>query len=247
LLTVLADVPDTRVPLIMRFRQVETGSLPVNKITTGIFSGMKSYPSADEVLDDLGEKVVEAFSRAVARARADLAKYREVFPVWVAESSERGLAAFIHDRMWQHLTVLVEDIADVRVIDKEPIRELVVHDRYRLRAKRHGEDGQVSTYPTQTAIEFLWQQDMLDGFDEEINLIVGYVWEAELREMGRPVLSLRAEDEIKWMHDLPVLGAGRGYTSITPIVQPKVEPQTPRIELPGVEEKPETESRGDGQ
>lgn len=219
----------------------------MNKITAGIFSGMKSLPSADEVLDDLGEKVVEAFSRAVARAKADLATYREVFPAWVAESSERGLAAYIHDRMWHHLTVLVEDISEVRVIDREPTRELMAHDRYRLRAKRHGEDGQVSTYPTQTAIEFLWQQDTLDGFDEEINLIVGYVWDSELREMGRPVISLRTENEIKWMHDLPQFGTGRGYASATPIVPPQAGPQTPRIEMPGVSQKPKTESGGDGQ
>lgn len=206
---------------------------------------MKSYPSADEVLDDLGDKVVEAFSRAVARAKADLDRYREVFPAWVADSSERGLATWIHDRMWHHLTVLVGDIPEVRVIDREPTRELMVHDRYRLRAKRHGEEGQVSTYPTQTAIEFLWQQDMLDGFDDEVNLIVGYVWEAEMREMGRPVISLRAENEVKWMHDLPEFGSGYGAAPATPMVPPQAGPTAPRIEVPAASEKIEGASGGE--
>jgi len=60
---------------------------------------MFSYPGADEVLDDLGDKVVEAFARSVARARADLAEYRRLKPSWVAQSSERGLANWIHDRL----------------------------------------------------------------------------------------------------------------------------------------------------
>jgi hypothetical protein len=199
---------------------------------------MKSYPGPEEVLDDLGDKVVEAFSRAVARASADFEAYRESWPAWVAQASERGLASWIHDRMWYHLTVLVIDISEVRVIDQEPIRELIASYRYRLRAKRHGEDGRVSTYPTQTAIEFLWQQDFIDGleeeFKEELNLIVGYVWDPELREIGRSVLSLRNRSGVEWMHDLPITGTGLAYATPQPILPTLSGPATPRIETPEV-------------
>ncbi|MFC9971445.1 hypothetical protein ACFVH6_11180 [Spirillospora sp. NPDC127200] len=203
---------------------------------------MKSLPKAEDVIDDFGDKVVEAFSRAVARARADFDAYRTSLPAWVAEASERGLASWIHDRMWHHLTVLVEGIPEVQVIDREPTRELIVHGRYKLRAKRHGEEGRVSSYPTQTAIEFLWEQDIIDGMVEELNLVVGYVWDSELRGMGRPVLSLRDGREHKWMYDLPEVGTGAAYAPVRPIVPPQASPNAPRIDTSSdTQEQVETE------
>jgi hypothetical protein len=196
---------------------------------------MFSYPESDEVLDDLGDKVVEALARTVARAKDDLAQYREWKPGWVAQSSERGLANWIHDRIWYHITVLLDGVAEVGLVDVGPTREIYVGTRYRLRAKRHGEDGNVSTYPTQGATDFLFQDPIqltLEGM-EEIRLICGYTWVAETREMGQPVLSLRdGKDEIVWLIELPDVGTGYGDAGapVTPI-PPTPTPTPPQIEL----------------
>lgn len=105
--------------------------------------------------------------------------------------------------------------------------------RYRLRAKRHGEDGDVTTYPTLTAKDFLFQaplQMTLDGM-EEIRLIAGYTWDTERREMGQPVLSLRhGKDDIVWFVELPDVGTGYSAAPVTPL--PAVPtPTLPQIEL----------------
>jgi hypothetical protein len=150
--------------------------------------------------------------------------------------------------MWYHLTVLLGGLSEVRLVDQEPTREIFVDERYRLRAKRHGEDGKVSTYPTQTAIEFLVQgfhQDVLDGLDEELNLIVGYVWDAEMREMGRPVLSLRNGIGIEWMHDLPESGTGYPAAPVEPVTPPRPGPSAPRIVL--TESTEEAKDAGEGE
>lgn len=199
---------------------------------------MISYPESDEVLEELGEKPVEALSRAIARAKADLAEYREWKPSWVAQASERGLANWIHDRIWHHLTVLLDGVPDVRLIDIGSTREIFIGMRYRLRAKRHGEDGDISTYPTPTATGFLFQEPLqmtLDGLDE-IRLIAGYTWDAESREMGTPVLSLRhGKNDIVWFVDLPDLGTGYGAAPVTPL--PAVPtPTPPQIELANEQE-----------
>jgi hypothetical protein len=194
---------------------------------------MFSYPDPDEVSSDLGDKVVEAFARSVARAAVDLADYRQIKPSWVSQASERGLANWIHDRLWYHLSVLLDGISTVRLVDSEPTREIIVGLRYRLRAKRHGEQGEVSTFLTPGAIEFLFQlpaQEPISGL-EEIRLIVGYTWDKETREMGQAVLSLRdGKDEIVWLIELPEAGTGYGGGTVTPMpVGP--EPSSPIIEL----------------
>lgn len=66
-------------------------------------------PNAAEVLDDIGEKAVTAFSKAVMRSKSDLATYRATFPQWVLDHSERGLANWISDRLWAHLIVLADE------------------------------------------------------------------------------------------------------------------------------------------
>ena len=111
-------------------------------------SGMKSHPSSEEVLDGLGDKMVTGLSRAVVLAARDLRQYRLTFPQWVSQSSERVLANWIHDRIWWHVTVAFDSMLGVEVSDREPTREVAVGLNYRLRLKRHHEDGDVSTYPT---------------------------------------------------------------------------------------------------
>ncbi|MFF0244229.1 hypothetical protein [Streptosporangium sandarakinum] len=218
--TIREDLRDSRKQFVTR-----------TKIIDGIFSGMFSYPSSEEVLDELGDKVVEAFSRAVARTRDDLSTYRAWRPSWVARHGERGLGNWIHDFMWFHLTDLLDGIPEVHCIDSGSTREIMVGIKYRLRAKRHGPDGQVTTYPTQTAIEFMLQgvQDTFPGL-EEVRLIVGYVWDQESREIGQPVLSLRDGQEVLiWRELLPDLGTG--YESATVTSLPTVEPPAPVVEF----------------
>jgi hypothetical protein len=65
---------------------------------------MESYPPAERVLDELGDKVIDGLARAVAQAKQDLASYRAWRPDIVADHSERGLANWLHDRVWRHVT-----------------------------------------------------------------------------------------------------------------------------------------------
>lgn len=202
---------------------------------------MITYPSFDQVCDDLGDKVIDGFSRAVARTAEDLHEYRTAHPDWVAESSERGLANWLHDRLWiQMVRALraIEDAGDLVVVDREPLRELVVGTRYKLRAKRHSPDGEVASYPTQTALEFFLQQPALDGL-EEIRLLVGYEWDRETRAVVQPVLSLRtAKEKVVWQEALPEPHDAR-RTSAT-AAEEAIEhtgPAAPRIELPSSHER----------
>lgn len=169
---------------------------------------MKSYPDVEEVLEDLGEKVKDAFLDAIAGARADLADYRSIHPEFVADASPRGLANWIHDRIWAHLSAALEDVSEARLFEKGPTREVLVDGTartYRIRAKRHDVAGRVSTYPTQGALEFLDQPPVQQSFDGLglAHLIVGYRWDADAREIGPAVLSLRdGVDNVIWLTKL---------------------------------------------
>jgi hypothetical protein len=48
-----------------------------HRVVAGIFSGMKSAYSSDDVFADLGDKVVNGFAIAVRCARRDLTAYRQ--------------------------------------------------------------------------------------------------------------------------------------------------------------------------
>ena len=193
-------------------------------------------PQPREVLDDLGDKVVHALSKSVRLARGDLSEYRQLKPGWVATASERGLSNWIHDRMWQHLLVCLDGIDGVTVRDEEPTREVFAGLRYRIRIKRHQSDGRVSNYPTETAIGFFEQVGRTYYIPslEEINLIAGYEWEKEARDMGAALLSLRVgQSNIIWMTELPdVDEQGGGGVVVQPTVP---QPTGPTIDLPGVD------------
>lgn len=194
---------------------------------------MNALPSAPDVREDLGDKVMEGFSYAVDHTRADLATYRDLRPDWVSQHSERGLANWLHDRLWQHLTVALDPLPEVHVTDVGVVRELTVGHRYRLRAKRHDEAGMVQTYPTQTALAFMLQgptEPTFEGF-EEVRLLVGYAWDSETRNVGAGLLSLRVDrDKIIWQIELPPSRSegtvGQGSTSLPP-----TQPQAPAIEI----------------
>jgi hypothetical protein len=179
---------------------------------------MKSHPSANEVLEELGDKIVEGLAVAVAKAADDLADYRAWRPDIVAGHSERGLANWLHDRVWRHVTAEFEMDPEVTISDAEPVREFWVGLKYRFRVKRHNEEGAVRAYPTQTVLEFMIQQPMLDG-DAEVRLIVGYEWDKITRKMGPAVISLHdGLDDPVWLVRLPDPRSGGVATVLVPPV-----------------------------
>jgi hypothetical protein len=195
-------------------------------IEAGIFSGMISYPTSDEVLDGLGDKVVGGLANAVAATATDLVEYRRIAPQFVSRHSGRGLANWIHDQMWSHVLRELDGISNVSIVDKEPKRDIYVGFTYRIRVKRHSPTGAIQSYPTQSALDFISQEpDLLSGIGilSGANLCVGYEWDAGSRDIGGPVMSLRdgSFEEVIWIVDLPVSSGGEGtvmpmYPSGTP-------------------------------
>jgi hypothetical protein len=192
---------------------------------------MKSYPDSDSVLEDLGDKVLEVFSEATSESRADLARYRGQSPEFVVDASPRGLANWIHDRLMKRLIDAAEGLDHMSVVERGPTREIFVTGStllYRIRVKRHDDVGNVSTYPTQGALEFLEQtfQPTLEGLFE-VHLILGYRWEEDAYEIGPTVLSLRdGMKNIIWLVELDRPGStGSGTTDLRP---PSL-PDAPRI------------------
>jgi len=96
----------------------------------------------------------------------------------------------------QHL----EGAVDVTVVDREPTRVFRVGTKYLLRVKRHGLDDTVSTYPTQTALQFFMQgQQPLFPELDEVRLAAGYVWDPDTRSIGDAVISMRdGLDNVVW-------------------------------------------------
>lgn len=191
---------------------------------------MNPYPDFREVLDGLGPKVVRGLSKAMDKTVRDLADYRANHPDWVAGSSERGLANWIHDRLWANILTELDGQPDVTLTDREPTREITVGITYRLRVKRHSDTSKVSSYPTQTALQFYMQgpQPAFPGM-EEIRLAAGYRWDRELREIGEAVLSLRdGMDKKLWEITLPPASDVDGLGGIP------AQPRTPQDGAPAL-------------
>lgn len=179
------------------------------------------------ILDDLGDKVLEAIAASVANARADYRLYQTSHPDFVAQASSRGLANWIHDRLWHHLSAFLSETDGIFLIESGATKEIVVGHRYRIRAKRHAPPAQVATYPTQTALAFFQQppDDLVLAGLKEIHLIAGYVWLSERAEIGPPVLSLRdGQDNVQWIHEIPESGAAGAPASVTTL-PPLDEPE----------------------
>ncbi len=200
------------------------------------------------ILDDLGDKVLEAIALSVARTREDFRRYQTMFPEFVAQASQRGLSNWIHDRLWRHLSELLADVDGVLLVESGATREIVYRDRYRIRMKRHKPPAQVATYPTQTALEFMNQapeQLVLEGL-EQINLIAGYEWIDDRAQIGHAVLSLRGgKDNVLWLYQLPEADAA-GVTPSVTTLPPRSEPDDTQVrteyvrrsnEAPEVQEK----------
>ena len=195
---------------------------------SGIFSGMFSYPPAEDVLSDLGDKVVIALVGATKSTRDDLAAYRETHPGWVADHSDRGLANWIHDRLWAHLRRSLDDVDLVALSEQGSTREITIGVRYRARVKRHSLADRIRSYPTKAALAFWAQSDTLEGL-EEVRLGFGYRWDPEDRRMGSAVISLRdgLDKEAIWA---VIVDTGNA-SDATAITSTPVDPSLPQIDL----------------
>lgn len=200
---------------------------------------MQPYPQPDEVIDALGDKVVAALSAAVLGAKEDLAAYRSAMPHFVADQSPRGLANWIHDRVWARVVAELDDVDQVSFVDAGPTREIYVRADFKIRLKRHSPTGVIRSYPTQSALDFIAQDDDLFSLlgIRTLNLTAGYEWDQSDRTMGDPVLSLRdgSFDEVIWMTTLPISGAAADGT-ITPISPINDGPTAPIIEAPNYDD-----------
>lgn len=158
---------------------------------------MNPRPSPEQVLGELGDKVLEALVEAVDGARDDLESFREWRPGWFSTFSSRFTANFLHERMWAGLVRRIDPLDHVTVLDREPHRQLHA-DGYVLRVKRHHPGDRISTYPTEGALRF-WSSEMSLPGMEEVSLALGYMWDAELRKVGDAVISFRdALDKPVW-------------------------------------------------
>jgi hypothetical protein len=189
---------------------------------------MESYPESEQVLDDLGSKVVSGIACSVAEARNDLQKYRSDHPGWMAANSEITIACWVHDRIWVHLQTAFDDNADVVLSSSDLVREMWFKTKYKFRFKRHDENDRVSAAATQTALDFFAQPPpTLAGF-EEVHLVAGYRWQPLGRTVGPALLSLPygLDKPPTWTVELPEPDAGvLGFTL------PTVTPSSPTIVL----------------
>ncbi len=187
----------------------------------------------DSVRADLGDKVVDALVAAVTGAREDLNVYRATLPTFAYEHSGRGLAGWIHDRMWAHLQRELFDLPGVDLHESGPTREVTVGLNYRLRFKRHNASGAIRNYRTPTALAF-WEQDefALPGL-AETRLCFGYVWDGETEQIGDPVISRRSDqDKVLWVVRLDEdASGGAGGADVEPLVPPTT-PGLPSIITP---------------
>lgn len=188
------------------------------------------YPDGDQVLADLGDRFMHSFIDAVDGARDDYAEFRGMKPDWAANSTERHIASFLHDRIWARLVGAVDGMDEVYVVDREPVRELYVGTKYRIRVKRHHSGDRISAYPTQASGEF-WSNSApaLEGL-ETFGLALGYYWDPDLRAVGKAVLSFREGKEnpiwVIQLHRDRSTPAGFSWTSVAP--------DLPEIDLSGV-------------
>jgi hypothetical protein len=208
---------------------------------------MDRYPTPDQVLAALGDKVVAGLSMAVASARQDLADYRAVLPHFVADHSGRGLANWIHDRLWAHATIALDGIHNLSCVDSGPSRDIYVGMDFHIRLKRHSSTGAIRSYPTATALDFITQEpDLLTLLGiTTLNVSVGYEWDDLSRSVGDAVISLRdgSFDDVIWMVDLPSASAAGG-AGVTPILPTGDGPAAPIIDVPRIDGQ-EQEGTGD--
>lgn len=203
---------------------------------------MDSHPLPEQVLDDRGDKLVDAFLEAMEVARADLSDLRAWRPGWFGLFTERFLANFLHERLWAELITRVSDHPGVQVIDREPTREIESGGRYVIRFKRHRKGDKIATYPTRRALAFWTNEATLPGL-ERASLAMGYLWDPELRQVEDSVLSYR--DRLN--HPVWGMKLGRaGQGGAMGITWSPIDPTLPSIDLSSVLDEEEGTADGAG-
>lgn len=185
-------------------------------------------PTFDGLSSDLGPDLMQAIGRCITSTREDFHEYRKSHPDWVAQATERGLANWIHDRMWNHLDRSVSEQPEVLLIDNGVLREMRVGTRYRFRAKRHDSRMAVRSYPTQSALEFRVQETLSPDLSE-VRLDIGYEWLAEEREIGPAVMTLHHQEDLEWWAELDEESGGWGVRTFE-VPTPGV-PQAPGFSI----------------
>jgi hypothetical protein len=188
---------------------------------------MSQYPDPQQVIDDLGDKFLAAFVKAVDTARDDLADFQALRPQWFVNFSKRFIANFIHERMWDSMVSQVATHGGVTVVDQEPTRQIHFGTNYVLRFKRHTGKLKIETFSTTGALAFWTNSATLPGF-ELLTLAMGYIWEPELGEIGDTILSFRdGKDKPVWSVTL-TREAGESATDIT---WAPTDPELPQLDL----------------
>ena len=131
--------------------------------------------------------------------------------------------------MWARLVSAIDATA-FTIIDSEPTREVHQGLSYAIRLKRHSTGDRISAYPTEGSSAFYSHTKYtLDGL-EQINFALGYMWDADLREMGEPVMSFRdGKVNPVWaiiLHHDASNAHGFSYAAVSP--------STPEFDLSGI-------------
>jgi hypothetical protein len=201
---------------------------------------MISHPSREQVVAELGDKVIDALRLGVAHAKDQFRVYQQEHANWLANNAKRTVANLIHDWMWTAVSTELSETTHVTVIDRDPTRELSIRVEsehrlsYLMRLKRHHLDGSTSSYQTQTVIDFELQggNATFPGF-AEVRLEAGYEWDDETRAMGTALITLRdGRDNVIWTLPLPPHAASTG--TVTHPTTP--EPVFPVVGIQGEED-----------
>lgn len=206
----------------------------------GIFSGMSQYPDPQQVVDDLGDKFLAAFVVAVDTAREDLADLQDMRPQWFVNFSKRFIANFIHERMWDSMVSQVATHDGVTVVDQEPTRQIHFGTNYVLRFKRHTGTLRIESFPTTGALAFWTNSATLPGL-ELLTLAMGYIWDAELGEIGDTILSFR-DGKHRPVWSVTLTREGESATDIT---WAPSDPELPQLDLSEVVEEDQDEGTTD--
>lgn len=114
--------------------------------------------------------------------------------------SKRTVAGILHDLLWSAFSTRVFTLSRVTVIDEEPVHQVGIDLRYKVRIKRHQPDERIAFYPTRAAMEFWTSAQGTFSALRGCSLAFGYVWDPDLRAPADAVFSLQdGRDGAVWM------------------------------------------------
>ncbi|CEG90766.1 hypothetical protein [Propionibacterium freudenreichii] len=176
---------------------------------------MNSFPSPDEVLDELSTPLVVGFAQAVRGAEQDRLTLLAEHPDWASSASQRSVAGFLHDRIWGRMLPVFDQMGSaVQVTDREPRREICVRNKYLIRFKRQHSDNRISTYLTPTAKAFYAnpQPPLADAL-ATWSLTMGYLWDQGA--LKYPLVTLRSSiNSVVWSCELTLPQAGNAPVAL---------------------------------